>query len=79
MPPRFPAQKISVWLVYILLFALSVPWYLPDNPPLRIWLGLPHWALVSLLATLAIALFTLLVVRRFWTESDGPGSEDEAK
>lgn len=58
-----------VVLVYAALFAASVPWYLPAGPP-RIWFGLPHWVVLSLCATTGIAVFTLVVVRRFW-DDDG--------
>ena len=55
-----------IWAVYALLFALSVPWYLPAGRPLRLWFGLPHWVVLSLGACLAIAVFTVYVVARHW-------------
>ena len=63
--PSFP---LWIWPVYIVLFALSVPWYLPADAPLRIWLGLPHWVVLSLAATAAVAVFTAFVVHRLWPE-----------
>lgn len=62
---RFPAW---VWAVYLTLFGASVPWYLPADGPLRLWLGLPHWVVVSLAATAGVAVFTAFVVRRLWPE-----------
>ena len=64
-----------VWAAYLLLFATSVPWYIPANAPLRIWLGLPHWVLISLLATLGVAVFTSFVIRRFWPNEDPRAQE----
>ena len=61
----FPAW---IWPVYVVLFALSVPWYLPGDGPLRIWLGLPHWVVLSLAATAGVAVFTAFVVHRLWPE-----------
>ena len=61
----FPAW---IWPVYVVLFALSVPWYLPGDAPLRIWLGLPHWVVLSLAATAGVAVFTAFVVHRLWPE-----------
>ena len=58
-----------VWLVYLALFAASVPWYLPDGP-VPIWMGLPYWVVLSLSAVVSIAIFTLWVVRRYWREDD---------
>ena len=64
---RFPGW---IWTVYLLLFGASVPWYIPANAPLRIWLGLPHWVLISLFATLGVAVFTAFVVHRFWPDEE---------
>ena len=51
-----------------MLFALSVPWYLPADAPLRIWFGLPHWVVLSLTATAGVAVFTAFVVHRLWPD-----------
>jgi hypothetical protein len=40
--------------VYLLLFGLSVRWYLPADRPSPLWLGLPYWVVISLAAVLAI-------------------------
>lgn len=61
-----------IWAVYLLLFGLSVPWYWPADTPLRLWLGLPHWVVVSLGATLGVAVFTALVVHRLWPGGEPP-------
>ena len=59
-----------VWAVYLLLFAASIPWYIPADAPLRLWLGLPHWVVISLVATLGVAVFTVVVIRRFWPNEE---------
>ena len=64
-PGNFPAW---IWPVYLVLFGASVPWYLPADGPLRIWLGLPHWVVISLAATAGVAVFTAFVVHRLWPE-----------
>ena len=66
---RFPGW---IWSVYLLLFGASVPWYLPTTAPVRIWFGLPHWVVISLLATLGVAVFTAFVVHRFWPDEEDP-------
>jgi len=58
-----------VWVVYLVLFAASVPWYVPQGPP-QLWLGLPHWVVLSLVAMGGVAAFTLFVVRRYWPDID---------
>lgn len=55
-----------IWLVYAGLYSLSIPWYLPPTEAPALWLGLPHWVVLSLLATTAVAGFTAYVVRCHW-------------
>ena len=57
-----------IWAVYAALFALSVPWYLPDVDPLPVWFGMPYWVVICLGACLAIACFTAFVINRYWRE-----------
>ena len=54
-----------------MLFGASVPWYLPAAAPMRIWFGLPHWVVISLLATVGVAVFTALVVHLWWPDENG--------
>ena len=58
-----------IWLVYAALFALSIPWYLSPLDTPVLWLGIPHWVVISLLATSGIAVFTAFVVWRYWPDS----------
>lgn len=62
-----------IWLVYLLLFALSVPWYLPADAAPALWLGVPYWVVLSLAAVVAIAAFTAWCAQRYWP-LDGDGS-----
>jgi hypothetical protein len=75
--PQEPLHRPWIWAVYALLFGIAIPWYLPRDESLRIWLGLPHWVVISLAATLGIALFTVFVIRRFWIEEDEERGEEE--
>ena len=68
-----PRSRPWIWLVYILLFGASVPWYLPSGPA-RLWLGMPHWVVISLAASLGVALFTAYVIARYWS---APDDEDD--
>ena len=65
----------STWLVLVLLFAGSIPWYLPAGGAPRIWLGLPFWVVLSVGFTVAIALFAVISMHRHWREG-GPGPEN---
>lgn len=59
-----------IWLVYLALFALAVPWYLPAITAERYLLGLPLWVTVSLGASVLIALFTVYVIQSFWADDE---------
>ncbi len=65
-----PCRKRWIWFVYVLLFVLSVPWYLPGDTPTLIWWGLPAWVVLSLVMTMGIALFTVFVVGKYWHQED---------
>ena len=67
---RQPFRKGWIWVIYVGLFILSIPWYLPGESPPSIWLGLPYWVWISLSVTLAIALFTVFVIRHYWPEDE---------
>ena len=78
-PPRDPLQLPDVpprlWIggVYVVLFLLSVPWYLPESDPVPIWLGLPYWVVISIASSVGVALFTALIVTRCWpVDPDAP-------
>jgi hypothetical protein len=68
-PGQFPRW---IWVVYLVLFAASVPWYVPADAPLRIWFGLPHWVVMSLAATFGVAVFTAFVVHFLWPTQETP-------
>jgi hypothetical protein len=67
---RAGRARLWIWGVYIVLFAISIPWYLPADATPELWLGLPYWVVVSLGACLAIACFTALAVRLVWSDDE---------
>lgn len=77
--PSSPASRSGlprwVWVVYLALFSASVPWYVPDGP-VRLWFGLPHWVVLSLVAMAGVSAFTILVVRRYWLDDDADDHAD---
>ena len=71
-----PRSRPWIWAVYVFLFTASVPWYLPPGSPARLWFGLPHWVVISLLAYLAVAVFTAYVVTRYWSVPPDEDADD---
>jgi len=74
-----PYQHLWIWLVYLLLFSLSVPWYLPKGASPKVWLGLPHWVVISLSAIIGVALFTVFVVYRYWSDDEALSKKSETE
>jgi len=70
-PARMTSGRSWIWIVYVVLFALSIPWYLPADDTPALWLGLPYWVVISLAACLAIAVFTPFAIRRLWRDDEG--------
>lgn len=59
-----------IWAIYAVLFGISIPWYWAADAS-GILLGLPTWAAVSVLGSVAISFFTAwLFITRWPTEED---------
>ncbi len=59
-----------IWLTYLLLFALGVPWYWPAGDT-TLWLGMPAWVVVAIGVSAVISLFTAWLLRRPWPGEGG--------
>ncbi len=66
-----PAPKPRAWIlgVYLVLFALVIPWYWPAGDSRHVF-GFPLWALVTLAAVFLTSVFTAWV---YLTQSEGEG------
>lgn len=71
-PPKGSRPRPWIWLVILLLFGLSVPWYLPSDSTPALWFGLPYWVVLSLLAVFAAACVTAWMIQRTWPLDDEP-------
>ena len=61
-----PRKIRYIWLVYLLLYALAIPWYWPEGYRGPLILGFPLWVAVSLGGVLLLAVWTVWVIRRYW-------------
>lgn len=59
-----------VWLFYLVFFALSIPWYLPNALSMQLILGLPLWLITSITAIFIMAVFTLWIINKYWKETN---------
>ncbi len=61
-----PRRVWWLWVVYAVLYAVAIPWYWPEGYRGPLVFGLPLWVGVTLLSVLALGLWTLLFITRFW-------------
>lgn len=73
---RESRAPLWIWIVYLLVLAASVPWYQSSGDIVRIWLGLPHWVVISYSAYLALAALIVFIASRYWPEPPGDAGSD---
>jgi hypothetical protein len=57
-----------VWAIYLFLFLLSIPWYLPDQVAMQLIFGLPFWLISCIVAILLMALFSVWIISKYWKD-----------
>ena len=65
----------SIWIVYLLLATVSIPWYwwlVPQAMAIRPVIGLPLWVFVSICGSAIISCYTCWLLMRSW-----PGEAEE--
>lgn len=70
-PTNLHLEKVFpnwVWLVYLGLFALSIPWYLPAQLEMQLVLGLPFWLVACIFVIVIMAFFTIWIIHKYWKE-----------
>ena len=65
-----PVKHIKIWIVLLILYVLSVPWYLPKGTYLPIVFGIPYWGWIVLGVSLAISITLTYVIKHYWQLSD---------
>lgn len=63
---REPVRIKWIWPVLVVIVLLGVPWYLPQGSIEPIIMGFPYWAFISLVMTIALALFLGYVILNCW-------------
>lgn len=75
-----PIRKPWIWAVFGLLFVLINPWYFPVSFNQPLFWGIPAWAVVIILASLALSLFAHYVLVYHWDMNpDEPEERKPAK
>ena len=61
-----PRKVRWIWFVYVVLYAIAIPWYWPSGYIGPKVLGLPLWVATTLFAVFLLAVWTVLVIKWFW-------------
>lgn len=71
-----PIRKPWIWVVFGLLFVLINPWYFPASFSQPLFWGIPAWAVIIILASLALSVFCHYVLVCHWQIEDADESAD---
>lgn len=65
-----PRKKRWIWLVYLVLFAVAIPWYWPPSYRGALVAGLPMWVAVTIGSIVLLAGWTVFVITKYWIDPD---------
>lgn len=63
------SHPILICLGYLALFVVAIPWYWPEGHE-KVWMGFPLWVVVTLVASLAISIYTSWLFLKCWPDSE---------
>jgi len=66
---RDPLRHPWLFVAIAALYGCSIPWWFGEGAP-SIVLGLPSWAVVSLLCTFAVSCLVSFAALRFWDDEE---------
>jgi len=85
MKSEEPFHIWLLWAPYLLLLLVATPWYwqfLPEPLAVRTVMGMPLWAMVSVLASLAVSIYTAVLLMKRWpaelAEQEQPQRKEDA-
>ncbi|WP_394810761.1 hypothetical protein [Alkalibacillus aidingensis] len=65
-----PIKNGKLWIIFGILFVLSVPWYLPTGSYDPIILGIPYWAWIILLVSIAFSATITYAIKNLWVTDE---------
>ena len=68
--PCEPRKRGWIWIVYVVLYTIAIPWYWPAGFRGPLVLGVPLWAAVSLMGVVALGVWTTFVIFRYWVDRE---------
>lgn len=65
-----PIKNWKIWIVLIVLYIMSVPWYFPEGSYNPIILGVPYWAIIIMGVSLTISITLTYILKNCWQMAD---------
>lgn len=69
-----PFHKWWIWIVYLILLIIGVPWYWKADDTTIVF-GMPGWVLTAIIASVSVSCFTSFLWLSQW-HYDETGEED---
>ncbi|HEX7065951.1 MAG TPA: hypothetical protein VF199_12855 [Bacillales bacterium] len=82
-PKKEPIKNGKLWIVFGIIFILSVPWYFPKDSYQPLILGIPYWAWIIIIVSGIMSAFLTYVFKYQWQleeekeESDYEGDDKQ--
>lgn len=72
-----PFHKIWIWIVYLILLVIGVPWYWQAGNTAIIF-GMPGWVFIAIVTSVTVSCFTSWLWFTGWQDEDenGEGSHE---
>ncbi|ASN04500.1 hypothetical protein [Virgibacillus necropolis] len=74
-----PIKNGKLWIIFGVLFLLSVPWYLPVGSYKPLILGIPYWGWIVILVSLAFSATITYAIKYLWITEEDPNMKEEEK
>lgn len=65
-PVKEPIRKPWIWVVMAFIMLAAIPWYLPIGSLEPLILGVPYWAFISVVFSLALCAFLSWLCLHEW-------------
>ncbi|SEQ70852.1 hypothetical protein [Piscibacillus halophilus] len=77
MLKKEPIKNRKLWITFGILFILSVPWYFPTGSYDPIILGVPYWAWIIILVSLAFSVTITYAIKNLWISDETLNEEED--
>jgi len=70
MLDKEPIKYRKIWIIFSVLFILSVPWYFPVGTYKPIIFGVPYWGWLILLVSVGFSITISYTITKLWRSNE---------